>query len=303
MIRNWIKRYVAKMSFVKKLRQQVNEYKANACYPPGHFYSPIISVNDIKAHEAEIWPQSLDQRIASIDLNVTAQKELLSQLVKLYPEIPFSDDAKEPNRYYYNNRFYSYTDGIVLYAMLRHYNPKKVIEIGSGFSSALMLDVNRQFFNNAMALTFIEPYPERLNSLLKPEDRQHTTIIQENVQQVDLNQFTSLEAGDILFIDSSHVVKTGSDVHYIIFHILPKLKSGVLIHFHDVFYPFEYPKAWVYGGRNWNETYFIRAFLMHNTHYKVILFSDYIHRFYPACFSDMPLTYKNTGGNLWLQKS
>src|SRR5690606_3240197 len=121
-------------------------------------------------------------------------------------------------------------------------------------------------------------------------------------QDIDLELFKNLEAGDILFVDSTHIVKTGSDVNYILFSILPILQKGVFIHFHDIFFPFEYPKKWVYGGHNWNETYFLRAFLMYNDHFKIRLFSHHMHTFYPETFNEMPLAYKNIGGNIWLEK-
>src|SRR5690606_22964232 len=114
--------------------------------------------------------------------------------------------------------------------------------------------------------------------------------------------FDRLEADDILFIDSTHVAKTGSDVNYILFEILPRLKSGVLIHFHDVFYPFEYPRDWVFAGRNWNEDYLLRAFLMYNPAFEIILFSHYLHKHHPDAFAAIPLCYNNRGGNLWIVK-
>ena len=91
-------------------------------------------------------------------------------------------------------------------------------------------------------------------------------------------------------------------MNYILFDILPVLKSGVLIHFHDIFYPFEYPKEWVLSGRNWNEDYFLKAFLMYNNKFEIRLFSDYMHKHHKEAFIDMPLSYKNPGGNLWIEK-
>jgi hypothetical protein len=148
----------------------------------------------------------------------------------------------------------------------------------------------------------VEPYPDRLYSLLEQGDTNDVEIIQEMVQNVPLEQFEKLQADDMLFVDSSHVVKTGSDVGHILFSILPVLKSGVIIHCHDIFYPFEYPKDWVYQGRNWNEAYFLKSFLMYNKDFEILLFSDYLHRFYKNAFSLMQLCFHNWGGNLWLRK-
>ncbi len=124
---------------------------------------------------------------------------------------------------------------------------------GSGYSSCLILDTNELFFDNAISCTFIEPYPGRLLSLLKEEDQKHYQLIQKNLQDIELTSFKELSPNDILFVDSTHVSKTNSDVNYLLFNILPSLNSGVLIHFHDIFYPFEYPKKWVYEGRAWKK--------------------------------------------------
>ena len=219
-----------------------------------------------------------------------------------YNEIPFGDHKKEKLRYYFENGFYSYTDAIFLYSMIRNLKPKRIIEVGSGFSSLVVLDTNELFFNNEINLTFIEPYPDRLNSLLKDKDYNLTTIIESEVQKVPISVFEELNAGDILFIDSTHVVKTGSDVNHILFNILPSLKRGVLIHFHDIFYPFEYSKEFVFARFNWNEGYFVKAFLMYNSDFEIRLFSDYLHKHHKSIFKGMPICYKNSGGNLWIEK-
>ena len=116
--------------------------------------------------------------------------------------------------------------------------------------------------------------------------------------------FSLLEENDLLFIDSTHLIKTGSDVCYELFEILPSLKSGVLIHFHDVFWPFEYPKDWVLTeNRSWNEIYGLRAFLMNNSDYEIIFFNDYFCKFFrKIAEKDYPKILKNTGGSLWLRK-
>ncbi len=156
-----------------------------------------------------------------------------------------------------------------------HFRPKKIIEVGSGFSSAAMLDINEQFFSNAIDLTFVEPYPKTLNKLVRPGDRY--ILIDKNIQSVDITLFKTLSENDILFIDTSHIVKTNSDVLFEIFEILPLLNKGVKIHVHDIFYPFEYPKVWVVDDkRNWNEIYLIRAFLMYNADFKIISFNTFL---------------------------
>ena len=297
-----IKNFLNTLPYVKGLSQKVRHFDKNACYPPGHYYSPIIDVEEIKKREDEIWAEIEVDGIKAIDLNTESQKALITNLSKYYVELPFKNHSQTHIRYHFENGMYSYTDGILLYSMIRHLKPKRIIEVGSGHSSALMMDVNQFFFNNEIFLSFIEPNPERLYGAISEEDKSRVKIIVKQVQEVDISFFETLKKGDILFIDSTHISKCGSDVNYILFKILPVLSAGVFIHFHDIFYPFEYPKGWVYGGRNWNENYILKAFLMNNQNYKIRLFSHYIHIHHPQVFKKMPLAYKNAGANLWIEK-
>lgn len=301
-IKQKFKKLIDKTGYVQQLKKEIEQLNNKFFYPPGHFYSPIVDTNIIKDEMHSIWLDDKTATIQGIDLNEQEQFELIKAISAYYNEIPFSENQQPNTRYYFKNNFYSYSDGIVLYGLMRHFKPKRIVEIGSGFSSAAMLDTNEIFFNNEIKLTFVEPYAERLFSLLKQPDKQVCTIIEESVQQTSPEIYRTLEAGDFLFIDSSHVAKTGSDVNHIFFNLLPLLKKGVIIHIHDVFFPFEYPKDWVLEGRSWNEDYFLKAFLMYNPYFKTLLFSDYLHRFYPHVFKEMPLCYKNTGGNFWMKK-
>lgn len=218
----------------------------------GHFYSPIVSKIDLDTYEEDLWPATPPEKIPGIDLRTEEQKQLLTELSQYYGDLPFTVEKSENNRYCYNNGTYSYTDGIILHSIIRHFKPERIIEIGSGYSSAVMLDT-REKFAPEIDLTFIEPYPKLLYSLFKENDKQNCTVLDCGVQSVALKEFQKLQANDILFIDSSHVSKTGSDVNYELFEILPNLASGVIIHIHHMFFPFEYPKDWIYEGRNWNE--------------------------------------------------
>lgn len=297
-----IKKLLNKLPYIKRLYSETQNFKKNACFPAGHFYSTIVNVDEIKEKEEEIWKNLEIDGVNDVDLNTQEQLSLVKELSKYYEEIPFKENESENLRYKFKNGMYTYTDGIVLYSMIRHIKPKRIIEIGSGYSSALMLDINNLFFENSIKLTFIEPFPRRLNSLITKADKQTAKVLVNKVQDVSLETFKQLERGDILFVDSTHVSKCGSDLNFILFEIVPILKPGVYIHFHDIFYPFEYPKEWVYKGYNWNENYILKAFLMNNDNYKIKLFSHYIHLHHKESFKDMPLTYKNYGGNIWLQK-
>ena len=301
-MKKFLKSQLNKLPYVKGLYKQVEAYEKNAHYPPGHYYSPIISMDEVRAREQQIWKDESAASIPGVELNLNAQQELLQQLAEYYSDLPFGADKKEGLRYYFENNMYSYTDGIILYSLLRYLKPKRIIEVGSGFSSALMLDVNQHYFENSIELHFIEPNPQRLYANIGDIEKQNVSIKEKMVQDVPPEYYDRLEAGDILFIDSTHVSKTGSDVNYIFFEILPRLKPGVWIHFHDIFYPFEYPKGWVYQGRNWNENYMLRAFLMSNTDYSVRLFPHYLHLQKPDLFKGMPLAFKNLGGNIWIEK-
>jgi predicted O-methyltransferase YrrM len=277
------------------------KYKPLVYAPHGHFYSPIVSKIDINQFESFIWKHKNEDTIAGIDLNTNIQLEILRSFEKYYEEIPFKEEKNANHRFFLNNSSYSYTDSIILYSFMRHYKPKRIIEIGSGYSSALMLDTN-EHFNLGIELCFIEPHSKLLLSLLKKGDSDFCKIYESKVQDVPLQNFLKLRQNDILFIDSSHITKTGSDVNFEFFEILTNLNSGVIIHFHDIFYPFEYPKEWVMDGKNWNEAYLLRAFLSYNNEFEILHFSQYVHEHHKDAFKRMPLAYKNKGGNLWIRR-
>jgi hypothetical protein len=272
-----------------------------SAFPPGHFYSPIPNLDDVKKNEARIF-HSLES-VPGVDLNPEGQKELFRKFVEFYREMPFRSEKQNHLRYHFENPNFSYFDAISLHCMIRHAAPKKIIEIGSGYSSCVTLDTNELFFSGKIACTFIEPYPDLLQSLLKPTDRQQVTIIPTKLQDVPTETFSELAAGDILFIDSTHVSKIDSDVNHELFRILPALAPGVFIHFHDIFYPFEYPSEWIYDGRAWNENYLLRAFLQYNSAFEIAFFNNWFARFNRQLLEEqMPLALKNAGGSIWLRK-
>ncbi len=296
---NLVKGIVNQLPYVKTLYQQSQQ----CTHPNGHYYSPVFSIADVIKRQDAIWKNVSLEGIPYIDLRTVEQKKLVKEFEPYYSEMPFQEERKAPIRYQFKNGYFSYTDGIMLYSFLRLFKPQRVIEIGSGNSSALMIDTNELFLDSKTELTFIEPYPgERFNFITSDSDKKATTLIAKDVQTISLDVFKKLENNDILFVDSTHVSKTGSDVNYILFEILPALQSGVIIHFHDIFYPFEYPKDWVFNGFNWNEDYILKAFLMCNTQFEIMLFPDYLHLHHKEVFSEMPLCYKHTGGSFWMRK-
>jgi predicted O-methyltransferase YrrM len=275
---------------------------ANLWVPPGHFYSPLPSIEEVKQREEQIFAAP-PATIPGVELNIEEQLTFLEAFKGYYREQPFPAQKKDDRRYYFDNAYYSYADAICLYSMIRHVKPRRIIEIGSGYSSAAMLDTNEVFFSNSIACTFIDPYPERVSAVLRESDRTRVEIICRKAQDVPAETFAALESGDILFVDSSHVSKVNSDVNYVFFSILPTLKAGVFIHFHDVFDGFEYPKKWIYEGRAWNEAYVLRAFLQYNRHFKIVFFTTFLERCYRSEFAThMPLCLENPGGSIWICK-
>lgn len=287
------------------IRDLINRNQANPSsiwVPNGHFYSPYPNLDEIRASDAKIF--NLDNPILGIDLREEAQLAWLEKIKEMYKTMPaYEDRPVNGLRYYYSNANYAHSDGIILHSMLRIIKPKRVIEVGSGFSSAMTLDTNELFFDNKINLTFIDPYPERLLDLLKPQDHKIAEIIPSPLQEVDASLFTKLQAGDILFIDSTHVSKINSDVNHLFFKILPLINKGVYIHIHDIFFPFEYPRVWVYEGRVWSEIYLLQAFLQYNPAFQIEYFQNMMYTKHLDFFAnEMPLCLKNGGDNIWLQK-
>lgn len=180
--------------------------------------------------------------------------------------------------------------------------PRRIIEVGSGFSSLLMADVKARLGPQGPHITCIEPYPREF---LRRPDLQIDQLIVEKVQNVKSDLFLSLKAGDILFIDSSHVIKTGSDVQYLYLEILPRIPTGVLVHIHDIFLPAEYPKKWALEeNRSWNEQYLLQALLAHSNKFSVFFGCCYAHYFLSESLSKaLGRAGKPSygGGSFWIE--
>jgi hypothetical protein len=271
--------------------------------PPGHFYSPIPNMDDLRSNADRIFGHA-PRCLPGIDMREEAQLQLLQAFKPYYDEIPFGPHKTAGLRYYFDNPAYSYSDAIFLYCTIRHFRPRRIIEIGSGYSSCVVLDTNDRHFGGEIAVTFIEPFPDLLYSLTNLKDDTRVRVIGSKLQEVPLEEFAVLEANDILFVDSTHVSKVDSDVNRILLEILPILNPGVLIHFHDIFYPFEYPRAWVIDeGRAWNEAYILRAFLEYNDSFRIVLMNTFLEHFHEPMFQrDLPLCMRNPGGSIWIER-
>jgi hypothetical protein len=266
----------------------------------GHFYSPIPSLKELRADRQRVFGE-VPREIPGVDLREEQQLQLLRVMQGYYAEQPFASGRSGGMLYSFENDQFGHCDAIMLYGMMRHSQPRRIVEVGSGHTSCVMADTNRLFFNNSIECTFIDPNPQRLRSVLPPSTP--ATVLEKRVQDVPLNLFTRLQSGDILFIDSAHVAKTGSDVNHIFFNILPILKPGVRVHLHDVVYPFEYPERWVFDGKAWNEAYILRAFLQYNSSFELELFPSFLIKFHRELFmKEMPLCLQNTGGSIWIRR-
>lgn len=250
----------------------------------GHFYSPLSSTEDIE--RALSWPVD----VPGVDLREDEQVEMFRKLIPLF-------DGAPEGRYKPNN-MYGPADAAIYQAIVRSLKPKHVIEVGAGFSTAKLLDTADLFLPD-LEITCVEPYPDRLLTILKPGD--DVDVIAQPVQDVPIDTFASREASDILFIDSTHIAKAGSDVMWLLLRVLPRLNKGVVVHVHDIFWPFEYLPEWLYEGRNWNENYFLHAFLCHNGAWRIELFSSWLWHLRPEL---VPSNLRGERpGSIWLRRS
>ena len=272
-------------------------------FPPGHFYSPITDTAELLVDA----PRLFKRRVAlGVEMNVVRQRDTFSRLAQHFHSMPFGNEPTPGLRYHYNNTSYAFGDAAVYWGMIATHKPNRIIEIGSGFTSALALDAV-EHFGLQTTCTFIDPYPALLSKVAHPIRPPHQIIVK-RIQDVDPSIVEALEPGDILFIDSSHVVKTGSDVHYEFNELLPRVAAGVLIHFHDIFDSFEYPSAWVVdAGYCWNELYFLQAFLAYNEKFLIEYFNDYFAKECETEFRILPDNVRkrinlNPGGGLWLKR-
>ncbi|MGB8257397.1 MAG: class I SAM-dependent methyltransferase [Pseudonocardiaceae bacterium] len=252
---------------------------------PGHYYSPISSAEDVD--RALSWPAEAP----GIDLRADAQTMLMREL-DLSPPTGPRWTASE------SNNMYGPADSTIYAAILRKFRPHVVIEVGSGYSTAVLLDTAAAC-EFETEVTCIEPYPKRLESVLDPADE--VRLLGQPVQEVPITYFKSLRAGDILFIDSTHVAKVGSDVCWIFLRIFPLLSPGVLVHIHDIFWPFTYPEAWLREGRDWNECYLLNSLLIDTSRWEIVLFSSW---FWKNCTDLVPFNLRNDQpGSIWIRRT
>ena len=183
--------------------------------------------------------------------------------------------------FFLNNGNFEAGDAEFLYQFIRHLKPKKIIEIGSGYSTLIASKAIRKNHDEsesfACAHTCIEPFE------MPWLEKHDVTVIRKMVEDVGIDIFKSLESGDMLFIDSSHMIRPEGDVLFEYLEILPQLNPGVFVHIHDIFSPRNYPKAWLVDEvRLWNEQYLLEAFLSDNSKWEIVAALNYLHHNYPS---------------------
>jgi hypothetical protein len=271
-------------------------------FPPGHFYSPVPDTDALRDRHDAVFAGD-PTAVPGIDLRLDEQWRLLESVAPLAADASFPDERTAGRRFWLHNDSFGHGDAVTLLALLRAREPRRLIEVGAGYSTACVLDTI-DLYRLQTNVTVIEPYPERVHTLLRPEDGERIHLVAEPVESVALDTFRELERDDMLFIDSSHVLKTGSDVAFELHHVLPSLAAGVLVHFHDIFPGFEYPVEWVYEGRGWNEAYALRAFLQFNDQFEILLWPHLLYLVDGArTVAALPAIGKNLGGSLWLRRT
>jgi len=256
-MKTFINRAMRRMLFLAQSHPEISD-RWGYHIRPIHYYEPIPDFRSITSEQLE-----RRREFRSIDFGWDAQLQLLRDLSAFRIEFEAAD---------LKNDYFNGLDAAVFYSLIRHLRPRHVIEIGSGYSTRF---AHKALTRNADGgrLTCIEPHPEeRLNGL-----RLSVEVIQKRVEEIDVDFFSCLEANDILFIDSSHTVKFGSDVCYEFLEVLPTLRPGVWVHVHDIFFPHDYPAEWLLKRRlALNEQYLLEAFLSFNREFQVALANHWL---------------------------
>jgi Methyltransferase domain len=247
---------------------------ARGCLPMlVHFYSPVPDIQDLE--QRGVWDSR--STLSGIDFGAERQLTLLAELGQAFGgECRWPENAtSNPRQFFTHNGCFSFGCAAALHCMIRRFQPKQVVEIGSGYSSrvisaALQMNVQNRSVPKP-AYSIVDPYPgEVVTGGLPMLDR----LVRKRVEIMDLGLFEELGENDILFVDSSHTVRTGSDVNFLILEVLPRLAPGVIIHFHDIPLPYEYQKVYFTNPTFrvfWTEAYLLQSFLTFNDRFEILL--------------------------------
>ena len=264
-------------------------------------HSPLVDPEELRALGLPN-PAAHAKDICGIDLDGEAMRAWWERNEGAISGAALPTVRNGPPRYTENESFAA-IDALVLRALIAERRPRLLVDLGSDFATACALDALDDFGLSTKIIA-IDRDLRQLRSHLRPDDFSRIELVSRPIQKVPLALFDALRANDILSIDSTHVLKTGSDVHHLLFEVLPRLPVGALIHFQNVPYPFEYPEDWIFGrGQSFNEAYALRAFLMHNVAYSVLFMSGFFAGIGDDLIADRALGGEGTPGtSLWLVK-
>ena len=258
---------------------------------PVHFYEPIP---DTQSLPETLWSQPSE--LVGIDMNDSTQLELLrSHFAKLRDEYHNLPVEPPPGQ----KRPFRGVDALVAYCMIRHFQPELIAEVGSGWSSLVLGQAAAK--NKNSALICIDPFP---GDVLRKGFPGLRSLMEKKIQDIDLEFFSQLGSGDVLFIDSSHTVKIGGDVNYLFLEVLPRLRPGVIVHVHDIFLPFDYRRDWVLDEFHfWTEQYILQAFLTFNSQFEVLLANSYLNHYHQQELkAAFPGLSSWAGGSFWMRR-
>ena len=264
---------------------------------PVHFYEPIPDLRNLRD---TLWGRA--QELPGIEMNDATQlsflRDVFPEFKAEYEQIP-THATPGSNAFYLANGRFEGLDSLFAYGMVRHLQPRKIIEVGAGYSTLLLAQAALK--NGNTELHCIEPYPA---DFLKQDVSGLNSLRMQKVEDVELSVFLSLEDGDFLFIDTSHVVKIGGDVNHLFLEVIPRLKPGVVVHLHDIFLPFEYPKGWVVDEhRFWTEQYLLQAFLTFNSEFEVLVSAVHAHTHHLDLLkTTFPKSAPWAGGSFWMRR-
>jgi hypothetical protein len=263
-----------------------------------NFDSPLPLLEEIDRAKL-----SRPRLLPGIDLRVSSALALIEQLRPFIAEldsVPYERDGASP--FWFNNKTFTDFDAAVLYAMLRHLKPRRYIELGCGFSSLVSsraLQRNHREGTHCEAV-YSDPQPRvDLAGTLA-----YGRLIQQRVQDLPLDLFGKLQAGDVLFIDTSHVLKVQSDVEVELLRIVPSLASGVWIQIHDIFTPYDYPDEWIFSPLRlgYNEQYAVECLLSGGKRYQAELPLHLLIRDHRPAMEQFFPRGRQPGQSLWLRK-
>lgn len=273
-----------------------------------HFYSPVPDLEDLE--HRQVWNRK--SPLVGIDFRPDAQIEFLLDLGQRFgSECNWpSDPQANPSQFYTENGTFSYGCAAVTHCILRHIKPRHVIEIGSGNSSLVIskaLYLNAKDSAEPIEYTTVDPYPR---SIIENRLSGVTQIIKEPVERMETGFFDRLCKNDVLFIDSGHTVRIGGDVNFLILDVLPRLAPGVIIHFHDIGLPYEYPKVYSTNPKFrvfWTEAYLLQAFLCFNSQFEILLamsylMTEHLDKFRAAFPLYDPLRHRASSGSFWIRR-